>query len=159
VHLSFFALFADVFCSLCFLRVSSCSQWHPANDQHSTFEALNKGDNSRIRERKMDAQDFSDFDSILMLSTVFDNNNFRRFYNDEKNGGTFFEDEDKALTGFPSPSVKYELSPASRSFELDLMPMTSSPISIRPQSTGSSSSSCDSEPQVRINIGKSKSSA
>ncbi len=27
-RLSFFALFTDVFCSLCFLRVS-CSQWHP----------------------------------------------------------------------------------------------------------------------------------
>ena len=103
----------------------------------------------------MDAQDFSNFESILFVNTVFENK-FRCFYNDEKNKQILFEDEDKSLTGSPLSEVKYELSPVSQSFQLDLMPMTSSPILIRPQSTGSFSSSCDSEPQVRRKIGNYK---
>ena len=136
------------FCSLYFLRVS-CSQWHPLINStvHSNLQTKVAAD-----KKKMDAQDFSNFESILFVNTVFENN-FRCFYNDEKNKQILFEDEDKSLTGSPLSEVKYELSPVSQSFELDLMPMTSSPILIRPQSTGSFSSSCDSEPQVRRKIG------
>ena len=47
-HLSFFALFADVFCSLCFLRVS-CSQWHPLMNStvHSNLQAKVATDNKK----------------------------------------------------------------------------------------------------------------